>query len=407
MPKQAKQLSAIEISRKTEPGMYAVGTVPGLYLRVKDTHTRQWKLRTMIGGRRGDIGLGGYPAVTLAMATEKARQARELVAQGTDPRAKRKLAKAHIEWTFDRAASEYIELHRAAWKNAKHAAQWVSTLEHYASPVIGFKHVRDVTVSDVLSIIEPHWTTKNETMVRLRNRIELVLSWAAARGYRDKVNPAAWKANLEHTLPKPGKVNKRKHHRALPHQQINALWQRLEAVEGMSSAALRFTILTACRSGEARGATWAEVDLDAGVWIVPAERMKAAREHRVPLSPEALILLQSLPRFEVQDDEQDLVFPGRSGKPLSDMSMTAVLRRLKVDAVPHGFRSSFADWAAETSYPHEIRELALAHSIGDKTVTAYTRTDLMQRRRQMMTDWAGYVTTQSSASVTSIKRKAA
>lgn len=408
MPKQAKPLTAIQISRLTEPGMHAVGTVAGLYLRIKpDTLTKQWKLRTIIGGRRGDVGLGGYPSVTLAQATEKARQARDDIDNGTDPRAQRRAAKVNIEWTFGRCAEEYIKLHRPSWKNDKHADQWVSTLETYAAPVIGSKHVRDVTVGDVLAVIEPHWLTKNETMVRVRNRIELVLGWAAARGYRDKVNPAQWKGNLEHTLPKPSKVNQRQHHTALPHKKINALWTRLMAVEGTSAKALQWVILTACRSGEARGATWDEIDLEAGLWTIPASRMKAGREHRVPLSAEAVALLQSLPRFEPAEGEPDLIFPGRSGKPLSDMSLTATLRRLKVEAVPHGMRSSFADWAAETSYPHDIREMALAHAVGDSTVQAYTRTDLLERRRQMMQDWGRYVSTTTSASVTSIRRAAA
>ena len=410
MPKLAKQLTAIQVQRLTEPGMHAVGTVPGLYLRVKpDSLTKQWKLRTIIGGRRGDVGLGGYPAVTLAQAIEKARQTKDLIASGTDPRQQRRQAKAHIEWTFDRCAAEYIKLHRASWKNEKHAAQWESTLASYASPVMGSKHVRDVAVGDVLAVIEPHWLTKNETMVRLRNRIELVLGWAAARGYRDKVNPAAWKGNLQHTLPKPSKVNQRQHHTALPHKQMSALWQRLKAVEGMSAKALQFVILTACRSGEARGATWGEIDLDAALWTIPAARMKAGREHRVPLSKEAAELLQSLPRFEPAEGEPDLIFPGRTGKALSDMSLTAVLRRMKVEAVPHGFRSSFADWSAEaTTYPVELREMALAHTLGDKTREAYQRTDLMERRRQMMNDWARYATaTPTSGIVTSIKQRKA
>jgi integrase len=267
--------------------------------------------------------------------------------------------------------------------------------------------VRDISVGDVLAVIEPHWTTKNETMVRTRNRIELVLGWAASRGYRDKTNPAQWKGNLQHALPKPGKVNQRQHHAALLHQQINALWTRLEAVEGMSAAALRFTILTAARSGETRGAVWSEIDLDTGLWVIPASRMKASREHRVPLSAEAVELLKSLPRFEPAEGQLDYVFPGRTGGTLSDMSLTQVLRRLKVEAVPHGMRSSFADWAAETSYPHEVREMALAHAVGDATVQAYTRTDLLERRRQMMNDWGRYVATPAtSASVTHIRKAA-
>jgi integrase len=388
--------------------MHFVGGVTGLALVVKPSGTRSWVLRVVVGGKRSHIGLGGYPDATLAQAHERARQAKDKIHQGIDPLAEKRRRKTEVVWTFDRCAAEYIKLHRPSWKNAKHAEQWVSTLNTYASPTIGEKPVRDVSVGDVLAVIEPHWLTKNETMVRTRNRIELVLGWAASRGYRAKENPAQWKGNLEHTLPKPSKVNQRQHHTALPHKQVNALWERLNTIEGMSAKALQWAILTACRSGEARGATWSEIDLDAGLWTVPAERMKAAREHRVPLSPEALELLQSLPRFVPADGELDLIFPGRAGKQLSDMSLTAVLRRLKVEAVPHGMRSSFADWAADTSYPYEIREMALAHAVGDATVQAYTRTDLLERRRQMMADWGRYITTPAtSASVVSIRKAAA
>jgi len=420
MPKRVTELQAIEVKRLAEPGFHSVGGVAGLYLRIADSKAKQtdeakpvqaksWILRTMIGSTRHDIGLGPYPEVSLADARKKATDSKEEIRQGINPIAKRKQDKAHIEWTFGRCADEYIKLHRVGWKSAKHADQWVNTLETYASPVIGNKHVKDVMVGDVLAIIEPHWTTKNETMVRLRNRIELVLGWAGGRGYRDRVNPAAWKGNLEHTLPKPSKVNQRQHHTALPYKQINGLWQRLTELKGTSATALRFAILTACRSGEARGATWGEIDMDAGLWVIPAARMKAGREHRVPLSPEALELLQQQPRFVPADGQPDLLFPGRSGKPLSDMSLTAVLRRLEVEAVPHGFRSTFADWRAEqTTYPHEVAEMALAHTLGDKTRESYQRTDMMERRRQMMQDWARYITTrQTTATVTSIKTKVA
>lgn len=405
MPRLAKPLGALQVKGLKEPGLHAVGTVSGLYLNVTRVGTRSWILRTKIGNKRADIGLGAYPAVSLALAHEKAQAAKDQIQNGINPIAQRQQKRAVIEWTFDRCASEYIKLHREGWKNAKHADQWESTLAAYASPVIGSKHVRDVTVGDVLAIIEPHWTSKNETMVRTRNRIELVLGWAASRGYRPKDNPAQWRGNLQHSLPKPSKVNNRQHHAALPYKDAHGFMLKLAQVEGMSAKALQWVILTACRSGEARGAAWDEIDLKAGLWTIPKERMKADREHRVPLSAQALELLKSLPRFEPVEGKPDYVFTGRSGGELSDMSLTALIRRMKVDATAHGFRSTFADWAAEqTAYPVELREMALAHTLGNKTREAYQRGDMMERRRAMMGDWATYLTTiPTSASVIQLR----
>ena len=330
-------------------------------------------------------------AVSLALAHEKAQAIKETIKQGIDPVAARTRSRSTVEWTFERCALEYIKLHRTSWKNAKHASQWENTLETYAYPHIGAKHVRDIGVGDVLSVIEPHWLTKNETMVRIRNRIELVLSWAAVRGYRSKDNPAAWRGNLDSALPKPSKINKRLPHKALPFTQAYEFMGRLRQTKGMSAKCLEWLILTATRSNGARGATWTEIDLQNAAWTIPAARMKAAREHRVPLSAAALALLQAMPRFE----GTNLVFPGRDvKKPMSAMSMTLVLRRMKVDAVPHGFRSTFVDWAAErTSYPLELREMALAHTLGDKTQAAYQRGDMFERRRALMNDWAAYIDT--------------
>jgi integrase len=405
MPRLAKPLGALQVKGLTAPGLHAVGTVNGLYLRIKESGTRQWMLRTMIGGKRSDIGLGGYPSFTLAQAHAKAQTLKEQIQNGINPIAQRQQRRSTIEWSFDRCAEEYIKLHRSGWKNEKHAAQWETTLATYASPLIGSKHVRDVTVGDVLAIIEPHWTSKNETMVRTRNRIELVLGWAASRGYRDKQNPAQWRGNLQHALPKPSKVNNRQHHAALPYREVHQFMQRLAQVDGMSAKALQWVILTACRSGEARGATWDEIDLQAGLWTIPASRMKAGREHRIPLSAQALELLEALPRFEQVEGKPDYIFTGRTGGELSDMSLTALIRRLKVDATAHGFRSTFADWSAEqTTYPVELREMALAHTLGDKTREAYQRGDMMERRRAMMGDWATYLTTPTtSASVIKLR----
>lgn len=401
MPRIAKPLGALEVSRLVGDGLHAVGTVAGLYLSINSNGARSWILRTKVGKRRTDLGLGSYPAITLAVARERALETKELIKQGIDPVVDKRAKRTAIEWTFDRCAAEYIAINRAGWKNAKHAQQWENTLATYASPKFGTKHVREIGVSEVLSVIQPHWLTKNETMVRLRNRIELVLAWAAVRGYRAKENPAAWRGNLDSVLPKPSRVNKREPHKAVPYREINSFVSRLELAEGMSARCLYFLILTATRPNEVRRAQWSDIDLDAEIWTIPAERMKAGKAHRVPLTEPAIGLLRSIPRFE----GNDFVFQGRANKPLSDMSMVLLMRRMKVDAVPHGFRSTFSDWAAEcTSYPLELREMALAHTIANKTQAAYQRGDMFERRRALMADWAAFIaTTPTPARVVQIR----
>ena len=394
MPKLATEMGAMEVSKKTAPGLHFVGVVPGLALQVTATGARSWTLRTVIGGKRRDMGLGGYPAVTLAMAREKAREARELIRQGSDPIQRQQDAQSALRasmaaaLTFRECAEKYIAAHKAGWKNVKHAQQWRNTLQQHAYPVLGDLLVRDVKLPQVLAVLEPIWTTTNETAVRLRGRIELVLDWAAARGLRDGTNPARWRGHLDKLLAKPSKVNNREHHAALPASDVGAFMVRLRQAEGMGARALEFTILTAARSGEVRGATWTEIDLDAKVWTVPGTRMKAGREHRVPLSAEALALLDALPRMA----GTELVFPAPRGGMLSDMTLTAVLRRMQVPATAHGFRSTFRDWAAErTAYPNEVCEMALAHTIENKAEAAYRRGDLFEKRRLMMIDWAKFL----------------
>ena len=397
MAKIAKALGAMEVKRLAEPGQHAVGTVPGLRLFIKPSGAKSWVLRTTIGTKRRDVGLGSYPAVTLAEAWERARAALNTIRGGNDPISERKSKRAVIAWTFKTCALTYIEAFRPSWKNAKHAAQWESTLATYVYPHFGDKHVKDVDTEDVTNAIRPHWSTKNETMVRVRNRIEMVLSWAAAQGYRPKgLNPAAWRGHLDQVLPKPSKVNKRQHHEAVPIDGMYDFMRQLAGVQGASARCLEFTILCACRSGESRGALWSEIDTDAATWSIPAERMKATRPHRVPLSAHALALLAKLPRFTDRNGQPvDLVFPGQSGdKPLSDMSLTLCMRRMGLTAVPHGFRSTFTDWCAErTAYPAEVREMALAHAIGNDTEAAYRRGDLFDKRRNLMSDWAGFLAT--------------
>ena len=389
MPKLAKEMTAIEVRRLIEPGMHAVGTVAGLRLLVKLTGARSWVLRTMIGSRRAELGLGGYPTVSLAQAIEYAREARGAIRGGTDPAAERRAKRKTVEWTFKKTAEAYITAHAPGWKNPKHGQQWGNTLAAYAYPVFGEKHVRDVGKADVLGAIEPIWSAKNETATRVRNRIELVLNYAVQRELRPEgLNPARWRGNLDAALPKPGKVSRVTHHAALAIDDMHAFMQRLRKAEGNGARALEFAILTAARSGEVRGALWSEIDLQAAVWSIDAVRMKSDRPHRVPLSAPVLELLDALPRFE----GVDLVFPGQTGKALSDMTLTATLRRMKVPVTAHGFRSTFRDWAAErTATPAEVAEMALAHAIGDATEAAYRRGDLFEKRRQLMDLWAAFI----------------
>jgi integrase len=339
------------------------------------------------------MGLGGYPAVTLAQAREKARTARDSIDGGKDPILVRQQAKSALRAaqasaiTFAEAARRFIDAKSDEWRNGKHRTQWENTLVTYAFPIMGKLLVQDVKQSHVLAVLEPIWKEKTETASRLRGRIESILDWATARHYRTGENPARWRGHLDHILAKPTKIARVKHHSALPVDDVAAFMIDLRKREGTAARALELAILTATRSGEVRGATWAEIDLNAATWTIPASRMKAGREHRVALSDPAVKLLRALPRFE----DTDLVFPGSKGKQLSDMTLTAVMRRMNVDAVPHGFRSTFRDWVSErTRYPHELAEMALAHTIGNKVEAAYRRGDMLEKRRQMMAAWAKY-----------------
>jgi integrase len=401
MPRIAKLMGPLEISRLTAPGYYPVGGVPGLTLQITPSKSKSWLLRVNVGTKRREIGLGAYPGVGVALAREKAQQTRDAIVAGVDPVAQRAQARQNIiqqqleekalDWTFRRCAESYIKARAPGWRNAKHAQQWENTLGTYVYPSIGDVLVRHVGISHVTAIIEPHWTTKNETMNRVRNRIELVLDWATARKYRTGDNPARWKGNLDKLLAVRSKVAPVVGHRALDAGDLYGFTEILRGIEGMGARCLEFVILTACRSGEARLATWAEIDIDGKTWNIPGERMKSGRPHRVPLSNEVMRLLEALPRFE----GETLLFPGaRKGKPLSDMTMTKVMRDMGVDAVPHGFRATFSSWcASSTAYPTEVREMALAHAIGDGTVAAYQRSDLFDKRRNLMTDWAKFTAT--------------
>ncbi len=394
MPRKAKELGPLVVSRLIQPGLHMVGGVSGLGLQVHPSGARSWILRATIGGRRREMGLGGYPDVTLAKAREAAREARAAIRQGIDPieagrEARRVLMEeSQIKMTFSQAAEAYVAAHVSSWRNEKHRDQWTSTLRVYAYPVLGNVDVSGVELAHILRILEPIWLTKTETANRLRGRLERVLDWAAARGLRGEPNPARWRGHLDKLLANPSKVRRVVHHRALPIDAMPDFMRALRAQEGTGARALEFAILTAARSGEVRGCTWQEVNLQHGVWTVPAERMKAGREHRVPLSTAAATLLMRQPRCP----DRPLVFAAADGAPLSDMTLSAVLRRMKIEAVPHGFRSTFRDWAAErTSHPSEMAEMALAHTVGNKVEAAYRRGDLFMKRNQMMEDWAAFV----------------
>lgn len=398
MPRKAKELTALTVSKLKEDGRHAVGGVAGLHLRISGG-SRSWVLRLVLSpgdssspGRRADIGLGGYPEVSLAEARDRARELRRKAREGVDPVAERRQVKARQvrqiqkAKTFAECAQAYLVSHRASWKNAKHGQQWASTLETYANPMIGRHPVAEVDTTDILGILEPIWLTKTETASRLRGRIESVLDWATVRGFRQGENPARWKGHLDKLLPARSKVQKVEHHPALPYADITGFMADLAGREGLAARALEFAILTAARSGEVRGAAWGEIDFDARIWTIPAERMKAGKEHRVPLSSRAMALLRSLPRVT----GSPLVFTVPRGGVLSDMTLTAVLKRMgRKDLTQHGFRSTFRDWAGETTaFPREVIEHALAHQLRDKAEAAYQRGDLLRKRADLMQAWA-------------------
>ena len=408
MPKKARELSPIDVKRRSKKeGFWPVGGVTGLHLLVSETLAASWILRAMLGGKRPELGLGPYPEVGVALAREKAAAAREQIRNGIDPREAKKAAAAALRssqakaLTFDEAATLAHKTKAPEFSNGKHVDDWLASLTRYASPLIGALPVASIEVAHVVAVLKPIWTTKTETATRVRQRIESVLAWATVSGYRTGDNPAQWKGRLEFALPKPSKVRKVEHHAALNWQDVPAFMAQLRTRDGMGARALEFAILTAARSGEIRLATWDEIDLDAKLWTVPAERMKARKVHRVPLSDAAIELLKSLPRFE----GSPFLFPAARGGALSDMSISAVCRRMAIDAVPHGFRSSFKDWArSATGHADEVSELALAHVNSDQTRAAYARDQLLPKRAKLMRDWAKFcATVPTKADVTPIR----
>ncbi|MER8662850.1 integrase arm-type DNA-binding domain-containing protein [Mesorhizobium sp. M1148] len=406
MARSINNLSAVEVAKKSKPGTYGDGG--GLYLQVaKSTAkgaqdgdvTKSWLFRFMLAGKARYMGLGDVQTFNLKEARERARAARQLVSDGKDPIEERRERTATLRAddarriTFKQASERYIAAQKAGWKNVKHAEQWRNTLATYAWPVIGDLPVAKVDTAHVMQILEPIWTTKTETATRVRGRVELVLDWAKARHYRSGDNPARWRGHLDKLLPARSKVAKVEHHAAMPYAELPAFMSQLRSMDSISARALEFTILTAVRTGEAIGVMESEIDFANKLWTIPAARMKADRPHRVPLSDRAIDILKSVPR----EADSPYLFPGaRTGKPLSNMAMLELLRGMEGmrGLTVHGFRSTFRDWAAERSnFPREIAEAALAHVLSDKTEAAYQRGDLLEKRRKLMTAWAGFAAT--------------
>jgi integrase len=397
MARRVRILLSKQVEKATKPGYYFDGA--GLYLQVSKGGSKSWILRYVLDGKAHEMGLGSFVTFSLADARLRATEQRKLIADGIDPiEAKRanvqarQLASANTI-TFDKACDDFIAANEAGWRSDKHGQQWRNTLKTYASPVIGDFPVSSVNTALVLKILQPIWATKTETAPRVRGRIEKVLDWAKVQGYRSGDNPAAWKGHLSEALPKPSKVADAGHHAALPWSEIGQFMAPLRAMPGAGSLAMQLIILTATRTSEVIESKWSEFDLEAGLWVIPKERMKGFREHRVPLSKQAVAVLAQV---KWDNKTSAFVFPGaKLDKPISNMTCLAALKRMgRSDLTVHGFRSTFRDWAAEsTAYPRDVCEMALAHAIEDKSEAAYRRGDLLEKRAQLMTDWADFCDT--------------
>jgi integrase len=392
-----KALNSARISSLVVSGRYGDGG--GLYLEVSPTGAKKWLLRVVVRGRRRDIGLGGLKTVGLAQAREEAGRLRAIARKGGDPVEDRRKNRQGVP-TFAEAAQAVHAEHKEGWRNAKHQAQWISTLKAYAFKRLGPTPVDQIETSDVLAVLRLIWRTKPETARRVRQRIGVVMDWAKAAGYRTGDNPVDGV-----TKGLPAQPDGRAHHAALPYAEVAPFIHKLWKSDGgeLVKLALEFTVLTAARTGEVLGARWEEIDTDKGIWTIPGSRMKAGRDHRVPLTDRCLEILKAAKKLA----QSDYVFPGRRiGKPMSQMAMLMVLRRLKVKATVHGFRSAFRDWAAEqTNFSREVCELALAHTIKDKTEAAYRRGDLLDKRRDLMDAWAAYALAERGSNVVEMKRK--
>jgi integrase len=386
-PKGKHPLNALtdrKVRQITSPGRYSDGG--GLYLEVDPSLARRWMLRISVHGRRRDMGLGGFPLVGLAEAREEALNNRRIARAGGDPIAEKRKAQTPVP-TFAEAAKAVHAEHLKTWKNEKHRAQWINTLTQFVFPVLGDRRVDQIDTPDILKVLTPIWVTKPETARRVRQRIGTVLDWAKAAGFRAGENPVHGVAKGLAKQP-----DRRKHHAALPYTEAPQFVRNLRASafgDG-TKLAFEFLILTATRTGEVLGARWAEINLEDGMWTIPAERMKAGREHRVPLSKRCIEILR---RAKVLSAGSDYVFPGRTAtKPISNMTFLMALRRMGLDVTAHGFRSAFRDWAGETTpFPSEVCEMALAHTIKNKTEAAYRRGDLLEKRRELMNAWTDFL----------------
>ncbi len=397
MARPLNKLTDTRCKAAFRPGLHSDGG--GLYLNVKPSGTRSWAFVWKENGKRREKGLGAYPAVPLAKARKRALECREATAAGRDPILE---GRKSTEPTFGECADKLLASMESGWRNEKHRAQWRMTLERYAAP-IREKKVSEIETDDVLRVLKPLWQDRSETASRLRGRIERVLDYAKAHGWRSGENPALWRGHLKNVLPARRKLS-RGHHAAMPYEDVPAFVQELPAKDAMAARAMEFLILTAARSGEVLGATWAEMDLQNALWVVPANRMKAGKEHRVPLSGRALAIVKALHETRASD----YVFPGqRERRPLSGMAFEMLLRRMKADAfTTHGFRSAFRDWAGDaTSFSREVAEAALAHRVGDATERAYRRADALDKRRKLMAAWADYCTTVRGGTIVSMVRR--
>lgn len=383
------KLTALKATKLKKPGRYGDGG--GLWLQVSGLGAKSWLFRYTIRGKARQMGLGPLNTVTLAEARDAALNARRALHSGIDPinarreeTAQARLGEARA-MTFKQCAEAYIAGHRNSWRNPVHARQWPNSLRDYVYPIIGALPVSEVDTGLIMKILESIWQEKPETASRVRMRLETVISWATARGYRFGDNPARWRGHLDQLLPARRTMARVKHHSALPYAEVGAFTSELRSKEGIAARALEFLILTAARTSEVTGAKWCEIDMPRGLWIIPGERMKAGRDHRAALSKRAMQILTALPR------EAEFVFPGgQKGKPLSNMAMLKTLARMGHDEITvHGFRSTFRDWAAEqTNFPRDVAEMALAHVVGDKTEAAYRRGDMLEKRRQLAEEWA-------------------
>jgi integrase len=394
MAKITNRLNAAKLRALTRPGSYPDGN--GLYLQVRSAERRSWLFRYQLNGKAHLMGLGTFADVPLAEARNAAAAARALARQGQDPIAQRqavrsaKAAKA-AGLTFAEVAEKFIAAKQGGWRNATHRTQWRNTLNTYVMPIIGTLPVAQITTADVTRVLEPIWSKVPETASRVRGRIEAIIDYASTMQWRMGENPARWRGHLANVLPPRVKVRRIEHHAALPWREVGAFMEELAGQDGTAALALRFAILTAARSGEVIGARWREMNQTTATWTVPADRMKAGREHRVPLSDAALDILTTVARLGDEPDE--FAFPGlKPRKPLSNMSMLMLLRRMgRADLTAHGFRSTFRDWCSEIARcPREVAEAALAHVVGSKAEAAYARADLLERRRPLMRDWAAF-----------------